>query len=357
MAGVLVLLVGVVSTRAGEWIVLYDKSSKPLEARILRIGGDSVEVKRKSDGKVFTIPFSRLSDGTLAEVKGMGGGVGGESVGGVSKLPQEPLDMPEDLPRGFYPMSLSELDEGMQEILARPGPGGFESDQVEAVNLLNVYRFLSGVQADVKLDRGKVEQAMDAANACQDHGSLSHDIGRSTDLCNLHRGQSSSAQSVRGYIDDDGPKNRAKRGHRKWCLNFSMEETGFGVSENKDFFAMWAMDRGGKGARKPWAYPGMGLFPLSYAHGNSWSLYLTQPAPPKDELEVEVFRMEERPEKSYSANADVPGESLPVPFVHTFENAINFEPTGQAFSEPAIYYVRIRGGGVREDYVVEFVDR
>jgi hypothetical protein len=46
-----------------------------------------------------------------------------------------------------------------------------------------------------------------------------------------------------------------------------------------------------------------------------------------------------------------------VPYVSTYLNTINFEPTGKSIKEPGIFYVRIRGGGVREQYLVELFDR
>jgi len=101
----------------------------------------------------------------------------------------------------------------------------------------------------------------------------------------------------------------------------------------------------------------MGLYPLSYIHGNAWSLYLTEAAPSADALKIEVYRLQSRPEKPFRSNDEIEGEALPVSFGYTFENTINFEPTGKTFQEPGIYYVRIKGGGVREEYVVELIDR
>jgi hypothetical protein len=37
-------------------------------------------------------------------------------------------------------------------------------------------------------------------------------------------------------------------------------------------------------------------------------------------------------------------------------NAINFEPTGKSIQKPGIYYVRIRGTGLREQYLVELIE-
>jgi hypothetical protein len=188
-------------------------------------------------------------------------------------------------------------------------------------------------------------------------GKSSHDLGHYTDKCNLHTGQSSILNSVSGYIDDPGAKNRNERGHRRWCLNPTMGVTGFGKSADKKYFAMWAMDHSANGVREGtiWSYPGRGLFPIKYLHGSGWSLYLTESAPPVGSLKVEVYRLVTRPEKPFGTG-EIPGEELPVPHVSTYLNGINFEPTGAAIKKPGLYYVRIRGTGLREQYVVELID-
>ncbi len=90
-----------------------------------------------------------------------------------------------------------------------------------------------------------------------------------------------------------------------------------------------------RGIKKPWSYPGAGLFPLSYLHGTGWSFYLDEPAPPSSDLNIEVYLLNDRPEKPYNATAEIPGQKLPVPFVESYLNAITFEPTGKKSPDPA----------------------
>ena len=112
------------------------------------------------------------------------------------------------------------------------------------------------------------------------------------------------------------------------------------------------MDRSGKGIRKPWSYPGRGLFPHNRLHGNSWSLFLNEKAPAADKVKVEVWKLRRRPEKAFASNAEIEGKMLPVPYVATYLNAINFEPE-QGTVGKGIYWVRVSGGGVSEGYLVE----
>ena len=334
---------------AEDWVELYDSNQNEIKARIVKVKGETVTIERRWDKKVFHLPIERLSEESQELVREW-------SAQGGKSAAKKNFEIPGNLPKRLYPRSLMEIKDGLAEILKRPGQRGFEKKQVEALNLLNAYRFLSGIYSEVKLDKEKVTEATDAADACQKHGSLSHDIGYSTDKCNLHQGQSSIAASVSGYIEDPGSSNRVARGHRRWCLNSPMEEVGFGESEDKGFFAMWAVDNGGKKAKKFSAYPGEGLYPLSYVHGNSWSCYLSEDAPSSDDLKVEVFRLQSRPVKLFRSTEEIPGEALKVSHVSTYLNAINFEPTGENFIEPGIFYVNIEGGGVKVAYIVDLID-
>ena len=79
----------------------------------------------------------------------------------------------------------------------------------------------------------------------------------------------------------------------------------------------------------------------------------TETPPPAKDLTVEVYKLAQRPEKAFSSSADIPGEALPVKFVSTDLNSINFEPRDTPITGPGIYWVRIKGSGVREGYLVD----
>lgn len=363
LAGV-ILLTALPLAADQKWHVLKDKSNRRIEAKIRSATTKAVTLERR-DGKVFDVPLDRLSAASRKIVSiyidptgappdpdsedGDDEGEAGDAEGKLGKT----ANIPANLPKRLYPMQLAEIEEGIEEIRARKPQSGFAKEQWEGLQLLNTYRFLCGVPCNVKLNRDMVAGATDAANACQKHGSLSHDLGHSTEDCNLHQGQSSIVRSVKGFIEDSGANNRPHRGHRLWCLNPPMKETGFGKSKNGRFYGMWAMNSSGKGIRDIWAYPGRGLFPLKYLHGNGWSVYLNERAPARSSIKVEVYKLTERPEKPFGTG-EIPGQALPVSYISTERNCIVFEPTGKKITESGIYYVRIRGGeGLREQYVVE----
>lgn len=335
------------SALAEEYRTFTSADGRELVAKVVRVAGDDAVLQRKSDGQQFTLKKENLSE---ADQDWLDQWEAPEPEVGVTID-----DAAEDaeLHRSLYPRTRNAIRTRIDEIMNRPTPKGMDERMTQAVNTLNAYRYLSGVGDEVTLDPEKNDRAAQAAKACENHGSLSHDIGAFTEACNLHQGISTMQKSVIGYIDDPGAGNREQRGHRRWCLNPPLGKVGFGQSAG--FHAMDCMDRSARSrARDSWGYPGKGFFPLDHLHGNGWSLYLTETAPEAKSLTVEVWRLAARPDKPLGATAEPLGEKIGVPWVSTYLNAINFEPSIPR--EPGIYWVRIHGGGVREQYLVELFE-
>ncbi|WP_193211069.1 hypothetical protein [Luteolibacter marinus] len=327
----------------GEWRVFTSELGQQLEAKVVKVDGDLVTLQRRSDGRKFVLEVDELSDEDQEWLDAW-------EEGSPPPTPAKEAEPAEgELKKSLYPRSKKEITAGLKEILGRKIPDGIDKTAGKAVNQLNAYRFLCGVPSVVEADATMNEQATEAAKACDKHGSLSHDLGHFTNICNLSGGPD-VVGSVRSYIDDGGANNREVRGHRRWCLNPPMGKTGFGGADR--FAAMVAMDSSGDGkGRDSWAYPGKGLFPLEYLHGDGWSLYLRESAPKKDDVTVEVFKLSDRPLKPLTWADKTPGKELEVVWVSTAYNAINFEP--KEANKKGIYWVRVRGGGVREQYLVE----
>lgn len=335
---------------AEDWHTFTDKGGRSFVGSVISVDEDAEKavVLTKTSGRHSEIDFRILSESDISylqdwrpqkdEPEGIGSGEESDS------------DLGEASSR-LYPKTKEEIRERLREIEARDEPKGISGEQQETINRLNIYRYLSGVPYDVAADEIMVAQAKDAAEACEKHGGLSHALGHSTDICNLASG-GSMLSSVKQYITDSGENNRERRGHRRWCLNPRMGKTGFGSSGI--YSAMVAMDSSGSGKTKDsWAYPGKGFFPKEYLHGNGWTLYLTENAPPKDEIKVEVYKLSKRPEKPFSSSEEIPGTALPVEYGASYGNAINFEPQFEPITGRGIYWVRVTGGGLREGYVVE----
>lgn len=332
------LLSGVL--HADDWRVFTDLEGRTVEARVLFVGDGEARVSLRQSGREAWLKFDSLCEEDRDYLDAWS--------------PGQPTAEERDQSLGaasdrLYPRTREEIRAKVREIERRPPANGVSRKQQKVINELNVYRYLCGVPDEVEATPELAARCGEAAKACEEHGSLSHDLGRYTNKCNLSMGRGMFG-SVAGYMNDQGANNRERRGHRRWCLNPPMTRSGFG--ESGRFSAMWAMDSGGQRLRDSWGYPGKGFFPKERLHGNGWSLYLTERAPDAKKLTVEVYKLGKRPEKPLSATGEVNGRPLPVEYVSTYLNAINFEPESGTVGR-GIYWVRIRGGGVRESYLVE----
>jgi len=245
-----------------------------------------------------------------------------------------------------------EIQSTILEIKARVAPKGISKEVQDAINLLNVYRFLSSVPYNVKADKSMIRAAEDAASICKVKGTLSHGFGHSTDKCNLAMNSSHKtvAPSVTQYMNDAGANNRDKRGHRRWCLNHKMGKSGFGI--DGAFSAMYSLDQSGKSIRKNYSYPGHDLYPIEYLHGNGWSYHLVNGKAP-GKCNVQVWRLNEEEDKLPSWSTEPEGTKLPCKFVNTYGNTIVFEPASEPVTTTGYYLVRLKGGDFKEQYLVK----
>lgn len=333
---------------AEDWHTFTSVDGRSFVGRITHVDEDQEEVivTKQRDKRTATMPFDILSEDDLDYVKNWRPAEKGDADGS-----DDADDSDVAASARLYPKTKDEIKERLNEIEKRKAPSGISKDVQIVVNRLNQYRFLSGVPDEVEVDEKMVAQANDAAQACEKNGNLSHDLGHSTEICNL-AGGSNMLASVPQYMEDGGNNNRDARGHRRWCLNPPMGKTGFG--EAGQYSAMVSMDSSGKAKmRDSWAYPGKGFFPKKYLHGNAWSLYLDQAPPSEKDLKVEVYKLKKRPEKAFSSKEEIPGKAMPINHVSVYQNAINFEPQAEPVTSSGIYWVRITGGGLREGYLVE----
>ena len=197
-----------------------------------------------------------------------------------------------------------------------------------------------------------IAAAEDAASICKKNGKLSHGFGHSTDKCNLAMNSANltNESSVTQYMEDSGANNRERRGHRRWCLNHRMGKTGFGLAG--DYSAMYSMDHSGRGIRKNYSYPGHGYYPIKYLHGNGWSYYLVNGNAPS-KCEVQVWRLRKKDDRLPAWSKTPNGVALPVKYVNIYANSIIFEPQDEPVTKKGYYLVRIKGKGLKEQYLVK----
>ncbi len=326
--------------------VFTSVDGKPLEARLVKAEGDDVTLVKRSDNREVVIPLEKLSFADIAYI-----GLWQEKQGAAPppKTPPTSAAAETAAKEALFPRPRDEVRSKIREIMNRDRPKELDKTVHEAVCRLNVYRFLSGVPDDVEADPQMIIEAKDAAEACAAAGRIAHDLGHSTNKCNLSQG-ASMVGSVDNYIGDGGDNNREARGHRRWCLNPAMKKTGFG--SKSEFSAMWSLDGSGPKMNRPWSYPGRGYYPLEWLKGNSWSVYLTSPAPPAASLKVRLWKLHGHPATEPPVAAEPSGKAMEIHAVFNYDNAINFEPEGKAFSRGA-YLIRIEGAGEPVQIVTE----
>lgn len=160
--------------------------------------------------------------------------------------------------------------------------------QIRALKLLNSYRFLCGVPSDVQLSYDYGEKTAATVRLLDHIGRLTHQPQRPTNITdelwelgrvgaarsNLHQ-IGKVVESVHGFMFDSDPSNINRVGHRRWCLNPSMQQTAFGQHDR--WVAMWAMDSSSQQVTLPpfLAYPAPGYFSAKHMQARvAWSVDL-----------------------------------------------------------------------------------
>lgn len=266
----------------------------------------------------------------------------------------------------FYPKSRKEILAKLDQLLETK-PRGCDEEQQEAINRVNIVRFLCSQPPVVTYDKTFAANALVAAKACKRAGHLSHDLGDFTADCNLNYESTktmSMARTVICYVEDPGDNNREVRGHRAWVLHPGLAKTGFGKIE--DFQAMWV--KSGQNEPRPsvgYGYPGRGYFPKEYMWGDGWSYYAPAGARLAEGTKVEMWQLPATPRTAPKGRAL--SDKNKIPIKATFVHSRDTIPTGQSVVfEPdydkclkcrgrvvGVYWIRISSGSFEDEYVVE----
>ena len=125
-----------------------------------------------------------------------------------------------------------------------------------AIKLLNSLRFAAGLSHNIGLTDSYNKLAQDASLLCSVNDFLSHfdqpkpknmnknlyDSGaKGCASCNLGQGHIHINDSILGWVSDEDSGNFDRMGHRRWVLNPTMKDTGFGLV--KEFSGMYSLDR------------------------------------------------------------------------------------------------------------------
>ena len=199
----------------------------------------------------------------------------------------------EDEIREFYdshPFSFSGSSKwDVTPSLSSETAGKLSGDTVtQALNALNFIRFIAGIPSDVSNNEDYEAVAQAGTTLLTGVGTLSHNPQKpagvsdefyelayeGTSSSNLAMGYRNLSQNIiTGWMDDGDAGNISRTGHRRWCLDPNMKETGFGHSGSYTaMYAFYSADH-----RDEWAYdynyipwPAQTM-PVEYFYG-PWSI-------------------------------------------------------------------------------------
>ncbi len=171
-----------------------------------------------------------------------------------------------------------------------------------AVDILNGLRYIAGIPYNVQLKSEYINMAQAGALVNAANGAMTHypsqpsgisdslyQLGRKgCSSSNLYWGITDFEEGVTGWISDEYSTSGLDPGHRRWCLNPSMQYTGFGMVD--DHAAMYAFD----GFRNSTAYTGVAWpaqeMPLEFFNMNTaWSISFGRKLDP-DSIDVSLTR-------------------------------------------------------------------
>lgn len=318
---------------AREW---EDNTGKKIEAEFLRMANGWVELGAGSN-RVVRVPFRNLSPADQTHARQLAADQAAAALAtqlegmvpseAAAEIPESDDRDAEAAPAGpgapapagkgatrramdvnadTASRSKKEIQQTLKMILQ--GAEG-ASESARATALLNAYRYLCGLAWDVQSDAGLEDVSLAGARLCEAIGRLEHTPAnpgwleedykkgyRGTSQGNLFSGGGGAVASVHAYMNDSGGTTLQVLGHRRWCLNPSMQRTGFGTSGS--YSCMHAFD----GSRKKvpeWemvAYPAPGYFPSGYfGNMHAWSVTLNpeefRPPEALEEGQIKVCRV------------------------------------------------------------------
>lgn len=247
-------------------------------------------------------------------------------------------------------------------------PGKLDNETLEnALNALNTMRFIAGLdEVSLNSEYSELVQAGTLVNAVL--GQLSHTPSqpagmpdelyqkgyKGTSSANLGMGYNSLAHSIiSGWMSDAGASNISRVGHRRWCLNPSMQETGFGNTGK--YYAMYAFDNTW-GATDYYGvcWPAQ-VMPLEYFQDNDpWSISMGYSVD-ASAVKVELVRNSDGEAWEFSqSSAD--GYFNVENSNYGKKGCIIFRPDDISYSVGDSFDVSITGLDEDVSYTVEFVD-
>lgn len=234
------------------------------------------------------------------------------------------------------------------------------------LNALNVMRYIAGLD-EVTLNDSYNNLCQHGSYINNLNGGLSHtpkkpdgvsdsiyDLGKQgCGSSNLARGTKNLAGSVLLYMNDSDNSNISAIGHRRWCMNPTMKEVGFG--QVGMFQSMYAFDRNNEqAAQNGVCWPAQNM-PVDYfGTTHAWSYSLGSVISNPNDIKVTLTRTSDNKVWTFSSSStdnyfSVDNQGYGQP------GCIIFRPGNiDGYKEGDIFNVKIDGLGTPVEYTVNF---
>lgn len=255
-------------------------------------------------------------------------------------------------------------------------PGALDNASIQnGLTALNTVRYIAGL-SEVTLNSDYNRLCQHAAYICALNGTIDHfpayPNGVSEDIyntgyevcgkSNLAAGYSDLGAAILAYMDDSDRVNISTLGHRRWCLDPVMKQTGFGQVDNSAktalyYSAMYAFDNANAAPYsdiKGVCWPAQNM-PVSYfGTYQAWSYtYGTKIAYPSN-ISVTLTRKSDGKTWKFS-NSSSDGELYIDNALYGQAGCVIFRPADIDGYRPGDEFsVHIEGSGTPVDYTVSF---
>lgn len=260
-----------------------------------------------------------------------------------------------------YPWSLAVKNSYSENPSTKsPYKAGHLSDESlhNALNLLNFIRYVAGVPADVTLNPDYIDLAQAGMLVNCVNNQLSHTPTKPSGFpdelyekgktgcgkSNIAWNYGNMAQSLlNGWMYDGDSSNIAKMGHRRWVLNPSMTQTGFGAVGA--YSAMYAHDSKGGSITDYVAWPARNMpIELMNGSGTPWTLSLGSDYKPAERSQVTVTLKNVSTGKTWSfAEKKQDGYFQINNDWYGMQNCIIFRPNSISYGKNSQFHVTVTG--------------
>lgn len=260
-------------------------------------------------------------------------------------------------PSSSYPYSAGNLD---------------DSTLQNALNTLNCMRYIAGLP-EVWLNSEYNKLAQAAALVNNVNNALTHSPSKPSDMPNElyelgKKGASVSnitggtlphtlSYSIVMYMNDSDEYNISSLGHRRWCINPFMNETGFGLVGN--YSNMYAIDNGRIDANEKvvcWPAKNMPVEYFeslrTYLYSPAWSISMGESVNQSD-IKVSLTRKSDSKKWNFSSTS-ADGDFYVNNDSYAQSGCIIFRPSDIFYSAGDVFDVKITGMEEPVEYTVNF---